>query len=117
MIPYRGGRIGWGRGRTPHRYLNLNLNRGCVTVNPDNLHSDPNSAVIILTDSDLTIEQMISITMAPALLPFLTFGKYKNASWSIPPFDYLEWLVYKSDMDADVKYTAQQEMERRKRGG
>ena len=71
----------------------------------------------ILTDSDLTIEQMISITMAPALLPFLTFGKYKNASWSIPPFDYLEWLVYKSDMDADVKYTAQQEMERRKRGG
>jgi len=54
----------------------------------------------------VAVEQLIEWTEKPALLPSVTFGKHKGREWSQLPWDYLDWIVRKSDMDEDVKFTA-----------
>jgi exodeoxyribonuclease X len=56
---------------------------------------------------------MIEWTAGPSLLPRITFGKHRGANWSDVPFDYLEWLAFKSDMDADTKFTAKHWIQQR----
>ena len=53
-----------------------------------------------------TVDQMVAWTKQPSLLPHVTFGKHKGQKWSSLPADYLAWIVHKSDMDADTKFTA-----------
>lgn len=53
-----------------------------------------------------TVEQMIAWTDQPSLLPNVTFGKHKGQKWQDLPADYLTWIVHKSDMDEDTKFTA-----------
>lgn len=54
-----------------------------------------------------TVEQMRDWTDKPSLLPgVMRFGKHKGVSWSMAPPDYLSWIVHKSDMDEDTKFTA-----------
>lgn len=57
-----------------------------------------------------SIEQMIEWTSNPALLPGpINFGKYKGTPWpDVISRDrqYVDWIVNKSDMDADTKFTA-----------
>ena len=62
-----------------------------------------------------SLEQMIEWTKEPRLMPKITFGKHKGAAWSEPPYDYLRWLIDKSDMDADTKWNAQRELNARQR--
>jgi exodeoxyribonuclease X len=64
-----------------------------------------------------SIDQMIEWSSAPSLLPRVTFGKHRGQAWSALPPDYLSWLVNKSDMDADTKFTAQHWLQQRQRGG
>jgi exodeoxyribonuclease X len=49
---------------------------------------------------------LIAWTAQPSLLPHVTFGKHRGKQWSELPSDYLSWIVNKSDMDADTKFTA-----------
>ena len=49
------------------------------------------------------------------LLPKVTFGKHRGQAWSELPGDYLSWLVNKSDMDADTKFTARHWLDQRRR--
>lgn len=56
--------------------------------------------------SGVSAEDMIKWSAEPSLLPRVTFGKHRNQAWSSLPSDYLSWLVNKSDMDADTKFTA-----------
>jgi len=56
--------------------------------------------------SGATIANMIQWTKEPSLLPRVTFGKYRGKEWSDLPVDYLTWIVGKSDMDEDTKFTA-----------
>jgi exodeoxyribonuclease X len=53
-----------------------------------------------------SFKQMIEWTSQPSLLPKVNFGKYRGQPWPDLPGDYLSWLVNKSDMDADTKFTA-----------
>jgi exodeoxyribonuclease X len=53
------------------------------------------------------VEDLIRWTREPLLLPAVCFGKYRGASWSDLPRDYLEWIIEKSDLSEDVKYTAE----------
>jgi len=64
-----------------------------------------------------SFEQMIEWSSAPSLLPRVTFGKYRGQDWSALPPDYLSWLVNKSDMDVDTKFTAKHHLDQRRRGG
>lgn len=64
-----------------------------------------------------SFEQMIEWSSAPSLLPRVTFGKYRGVPWQDIPGDYLSWLVNKSDMDVDTKFTAKHHLDQRRRGG
>jgi uncharacterized protein (DUF3820 family) len=58
-------------------------------------------------------EDMIRVTKEPSLLPGpIRFGKHKGAGWLEVPRDYLWWIVSKSDMDADTKFTARHWLEK-----
>ncbi len=64
-----------------------------------------------------SVEDMIAWTSAPSLLPRVTFGKHRGQAWSDLPGDYLNWLVNKSEMDADTKFTAKHWLEQKRRNG
>jgi len=53
-----------------------------------------------------TVEEMIHISKYPALLKVMNFGKHKGTTFADAPLDYLDWIVSKSDMDEDTKFTA-----------
>jgi exodeoxyribonuclease X len=46
------------------------------------------------------------MTREPLLLPSVCFGKHQGAAWSDLPLDYLDWIIDKSELSEDVKYTA-----------
>jgi exodeoxyribonuclease X len=60
-----------------------------------------------------TANQMVRWAAEPRLLPRITFGKHKGP-WDKAPTDYLNWVVTKSDLDADTKWNAERELERRR---
>ena len=53
-----------------------------------------------------SIDELVHISMFPALLSKLTFGKHKGMTYAEAPADYLEWIRDKSDMDEDTKFSA-----------
>lgn len=59
-----------------------------------------------------SVVDMVKWTSQPSLLPRVTFGKHRGQAWSDLPADYLSWLVNKSDMDADTKFTARHHLNR-----
>lgn len=57
---------------------------------------------------ELSVKEMVQISMKPALLPKLTFGKHANVPIEDVPKDYLSWITTsgKFDDDEDVIHTA-----------
>lgn len=53
-----------------------------------------------------SIDELVHISKYPALLKTMTFGKHKGTTYAEAPMDYLEWIVSKSDMDEDTKFSA-----------
>lgn len=62
-----------------------------------------------------SVADMIEWTAGPSLLPRVTFGKHRGLAWSELPGDYLAWIVNKSDMDVDTKFTARHWLDQRRR--
>lgn len=62
-----------------------------------------------------TIDDMIAWTEEPALFPKFSFGKFRGQPWSAADAGYLNWIIKQSDMDPDVKWNAQRELDRRRR--
>ncbi|MCC8967896.1 3'-5' exonuclease [Bradyrhizobium sp. Pear76] len=62
-----------------------------------------------------SLADMIEWTAGPSLLPRVTFGKHKGSAWSDLPGDYLSWIVNKSEMDADTKFTARHHLDERRK--
>lgn len=60
-----------------------------------------------------TVDELINISKFPALLKTLTFGKHKGTTYADAPSDYLEWIVHKSDLDEDTKFSARYWLKRR----
>jgi exodeoxyribonuclease X len=54
----------------------------------------------------VTVEELIALTREPALLPRITFQRYRGSNWDEVPADYLAWIAGKSELGGDVKYTA-----------
>lgn len=59
------------------------------------------------------IEDLLAWTKEPRLMHKITFGKHRDKQWHEVPKDYLDWIMG-SDMDADTKWNAQREIDRRK---
>lgn len=74
------------------------------------------TAFILLAaiEEGASVDDMIAWTEQPSLLPRVTFGKHRGQAWSDLPGDYLAWLVNKSDMDVDTKFTAKHWLEQRR---
>ena len=66
-------------------------------------------------EAGASLADMIAWSSAPSLLPRVTFGKHRGQAWSDLPGDYLSWLVNKSDMDVDTKFTAKHWLEQKRR--
>ena len=49
---------------------------------------------------------MLKWSAEPALLTKFRFGKHKGERFDAVPEDYLHWIVTKSDMDEDMKFSA-----------
>lgn len=60
-----------------------------------------------------TLDDMARWSSGPPLLPRVTFGKHRGADWDDVPADYLEWIVFKSEMDNDIKANARHHLKKR----
>ncbi|AKU43467.1 exonuclease [Caulobacter phage Sansa] len=63
-----------------------------------------------------TVAEMLQWTTEPPLLSVFNFGKHKGQKLAEVPYDYLSWIVFKSDLDDDTKWNCRQEMDRRGAG-
>ena len=53
-----------------------------------------------------TVDELIAWTGEPALLPRITFGRYRGSNWDQIPLDYLAWVGGQSELGEDIKFTA-----------
>lgn len=51
-------------------------------------------------------DKLVELTTTPVLLQQVTFGKHRGKKWKDLPWDYLSWIVKKSDLGPDEKHTA-----------
>lgn len=49
---------------------------------------------------------LVDLTKAPVRLKSISFGKHRGMLWNDLPWDYLNWIVNKSDLGPDEKHTA-----------
>lgn len=67
---------------------------------------------------EISVERAIEITENPVLLKKINFGKHEGKLFTDAPWDYLHWVVHKSDMPTDPEkvnevFTARAELARR----
>lgn len=60
-----------------------------------------------------TAAQMAAWSKEPLVFHRWGFGKHKDKALTETPGDYLDWVVTRSDMDADVKWNCRRELDRR----
>lgn len=61
-----------------------------------------------------TIEQMIAWTKEPRLLPTCPIGaEWRGKPWSAVDAGFLRWMLNNATMEADLKWNAQRELDRR----
>lgn len=63
-----------------------------------------------------TAKQMAAWTKEPRLLPRCTIGKFRGKPWSDVDGGFLDWMLKQADMEADLKWNANHELQRRKEG-
>jgi exodeoxyribonuclease X len=60
-----------------------------------------------------SVDDLVSWSSQPALLPKVTFGKHFGSKWADVPVDYMNWVISKGDFDENVMYTVKFELARR----
>lgn len=60
-----------------------------------------------------TIDQMLQWTVEPRLLPRCPIGKFRGKPWAEVEWGFLRWMTQQADMESDLKWNAQREMDRR----
>lgn len=75
------------------------------------------TAVILsaIYEAGFTGKDLIKWTMEPRLLPRVPIGRFRGEPWNVPDWGFLRWIVDKkgTDMDPDIIWNAQREMDRR----
>ena len=62
----------------------------------------------ILTDRDLSLEDVIQRQSKPRMLSLMPFGKHKGTPLIDVPRDYRAWLLGQGNLDQDLRYTLTQ---------
>ncbi len=60
-----------------------------------------------------TVEEMCAWTLEPRLLPRCTIGKFRGKPWAEVEWGFLNWMLKQQDMEADLKWNAKRELDRR----
>ncbi len=60
-----------------------------------------------------TAAEMVAWTKEPRLLPTCPIGKYRGKPWPEVERGFMEWMLRQPDMEADLKWNAQRELDRR----
>lgn len=63
--------------------------------------------------NNLPVERLAEISQAPSRLLRMPFGKHKGSKFSELPWDYISWIINKSDLGEDIKFSARAEQKRR----
>lgn len=61
----------------------------------------------------VTGKQMVQWTKEPRLLPTCPLGKFRGKPWSEVDDGFLNWMLNQATMEADLKWNAQREIDRR----
>jgi exodeoxyribonuclease X len=61
-----------------------------------------------------TGREMVAWTKEPRLLPTIPIGKQRGAKWADVDAGFLNWMLKQDSMEADLKWNAQRELERRR---
>lgn len=69
--------------------------------------------LMALFDAGATGKQMVAWTKEPRLLPTCPIGKFKGKPWSEVEDGFLGWMMRQETMEADLKWNANREIERR----
>lgn len=73
--------------------------------------------LLALFNAGHTGREMIAWTKEPKLLPRCPLNPHRDKPWSEVDPGFLGWMVRKTDLDADLKWNAQREIDRRSNGG
>jgi exodeoxyribonuclease X len=60
-----------------------------------------------------TAKQMVAWTREPRLLPTCPIGKFRGKPWAQVETGFLNWMMQQPSMEADLKWNAAQELQRR----
>lgn len=67
-----------------------------------------------LLETGATGRDMVAWTKEPRLLPTLPIGKQRGAKWPDVEIGFLNWMLAQPTMEADLKWNAQREIDRRR---
>lgn len=70
--------------------------------------------LLALFDAGHTGREMVGWTREPALLPTCPIGKFRGKPWAEVEIGFLEWMLRQPDMEHDLKWNANREIERRR---
>lgn len=69
--------------------------------------------LLALFDEGVTGNEMVKWTKEPSLLPHCPIGKFRGKPWSEVEEGFLDWMLKQNTMEADLKWNAQRELDRR----
>lgn len=70
--------------------------------------------LLALFDAGHTGRDMAAWTREPALLPKCPIGKFRGKPWAEVELGFLEWMLRQNDMERDLKWNAEREINRRR---
>lgn len=66
-----------------------------------------------LMETGATGKEMVAWTREPRLLPKCPIGKFRGNPWPEVDIGFLRWMMNQPDMEADLKWNAKREIDRR----
>lgn len=68
----------------------------------------------LLNEGGVTVEELVNWTTEPPLMPRCPIGnEWRGKKWAEVDAGFLRWMLGKPDMEADLKWNAQRELDRR----
>lgn len=67
----------------------------------------------MLNSGKMTVDEMVTLSSGPVVLPHLSFGKHAKTPMAEVPTDYLDWMVKQRDMDVNAIHTARHHLKLR----
>lgn len=69
--------------------------------------------LLALFDAGATFDQMVAWSQEPRVMPVCPIGKFRGKPWAEVERGFLDWMLRQADMEADLKWNARRETDRR----